>query len=83
MLNLVRLRVAKGEGSQLVKDLEAMVAGKDPRLPRDVALFQLAQLWEHDGKPDEAAKLYRKLADEFPESPYRTEAQQKAGSASS
>ncbi|MCU0293197.1 MAG: tetratricopeptide repeat protein [Thermoanaerobaculaceae bacterium] len=83
MLNLVRLRVAKGEGSQLVKDLEAMVAGKDPRLPRDVALFQLAQLWEHDGKPEEASKLYRKLADEFPESPYRSEAQQKAGSASS
>lgn len=83
MLNLVRLRVAKGEGSQLVKDLEAMVSGKDPRLPQDLALFQLAQLWEHDGKPEEASKLYRKLASEFPESPYRSEAQQKAGSASS
>lgn len=82
MLNLVRLRIEKGEGAQLVKDLEAMVAGKDPRLPRDVALFQLGQLWEHDGKPEEAAKMYRKLAEEFPESPYRSEAAQRAGSAS-
>lgn len=82
MLNLVRLRVEKGEGAQLVPDLEAMAAGKDPRLPRDVALWQLAQLWEHDGKPEEASKLYRKLADEFPDSPYRSDAAQRAGSAS-
>ncbi|MGV8042005.1 MAG: tetratricopeptide repeat protein [Thermoanaerobaculaceae bacterium] len=82
MLSLVRLRVEKGEGAQLVADLEAMAAGKDPRLPRDVALWQLAQLWEHDGKPEEASKLYRKLAEEFPDSPYRNDAAQRAGSAS-
>ncbi|HPC83963.1 MAG TPA: tetratricopeptide repeat protein [Thermoanaerobaculaceae bacterium] len=82
MLNLIRLRIASGEGAQVVRDLEAMAAGKDPRLPRDVALWQLAQLWEHDGKPEEASKLYRKLADDFPDSPYRSEAAQRAGSAS-
>lgn len=82
MLNLVRLRVEKGEGAQLVPDLEAMVAGKDPRLPRDVALWQLARVYELDGKLDEASKLYRKLADEFPDSPYRGDAAQRAGWAS-
>jgi len=76
-LDLIRLRVAKGEGQQLVGELEDMVAGKDPRLPRDVALFELARMWEKEGKGPEAAKLYRKLIEDFPESPYRTDAQQR------
>jgi len=76
-LDLIRLRIAKGEGQQLIGDLEAMISGKDPRLPRDVALFELARMWEKEGKPAEAAKLYRKLVDDFPESPFRTDAQQR------
>ncbi len=81
MLDLIRLRVDRGEGMQLVSELEAMAAGKDPRLPRDVALFHLAQIWQHEGKPEEAAKLYRKLVEGFPDSPYREEAQQRLASA--
>jgi outer membrane protein assembly factor BamD (BamD/ComL family) len=81
-LDLIRLRVAKGEGQQLVADLEAMISGKDPRLPRDVAMFELARMWEKEGKPEEAVKLYRKLVDDFPESPYRTDAQQRLSAAS-
>ena len=69
MLDLIRLRVARGEGLQLVSELEAMAAGKDPRLPRDAALFHLAEIWQHEGKPEEAAKLYRKLVEDFPDSP--------------
>jgi len=82
MLDLIRLRVARGEGPQLVGDLEAMVAGKDPRLPRDAALFELAKLWEHEGKPEDASRMYRKLIEEFPESPYRIDAQQRLSAAS-
>ncbi|MFH1175852.1 MAG: tetratricopeptide repeat protein [Acidobacteriota bacterium] len=82
MLDLVRLRVARGEGQQLVRELEAMVAGKDPRLPRDSALYELGLLWEHDGKPEEADKLYRKLVEDFPDSPYRYKAQQRISAAS-
>lgn len=81
-LDLVRLRLARGEGAQLVKELEAMVAGADPRLPRDLALFQLAQVWERQGNVEEAVRLYRKLTEDFPESPYRFEAQQRLNAAS-
>jgi tetratricopeptide (TPR) repeat protein len=81
MLDLIRLRVARGEGLQLVSELEAMAAGKDPRLPRDAALFHLAEIWQHEGKPEEAAKLYRKLVEDFPDSPYRADAQQRLASA--
>ncbi len=81
-LDLLRLRLARGEGAQLVKELEAMVAGRDPRLPRDLALFQLAQLWERQGNAEEAVRLYRKLTEDFPESPYKFEAQQRLNAAS-
>ena len=82
MLDLVRLRLAKGEGVQLVAELEGMASGKDPRLPRDAAIFQLARVWEGEGKPEEASKFYRKLVEEFPDSPYRSEAQQRLASGS-
>jgi TolA-binding protein len=59
-----------------------MASGKDPRLPRDAALFQLARVWEREGKPEEASRLYRKLVEEFPDSPYRSEAQQHLASGS-
>jgi hypothetical protein len=81
-LDLIRLRVAKGEGQQLIGDLEAMISGKDPRLPRDVAMFEMARMWEKEGKPEEAAKLFRKLIEDFPESPYRADAQQRLSAAS-
>jgi len=76
MLDLVRLRIAKGEGLQLTKELEEMASGRDPRLPRDVAVWELAQVWDHEGKPDEAAKMYRDLVENFPDSMYRYDAQQ-------
>jgi len=82
MLDLVRLRIAKGEGPQLVGDLEAMAAGKDARLTRDTALFELARVWEREGKPEEANRFYRKLVEDFPDSPYRSDAQQHLSSAS-
>lgn len=82
MIALVGLRLDKGEGAQLVPELQAMVEGKDPRLPRDVALYQLAQVLERQGKLDEASKTYRKLVDEFPESAYRSDAQQRLSTTS-
>jgi tetratricopeptide (TPR) repeat protein len=82
MLSLIRLRVAAGEAQLIVPDLEAMAEGKDPRLPRDVALYQLAQLREREGRQDEAAKLYRQLVETYTESPYLYEARQRLGSPS-
>ena len=82
MLSLIRLRIAAGEAQQLVPDLEAMIDGKDPRLPRDVALYQLAQLREREGRQDEATRLYRKLVETYTESPYLYEARQRLGSSS-
>jgi outer membrane protein assembly factor BamD (BamD/ComL family) len=77
MLDLITIRISQGTAAQLAADLEAMVAGHDPRLPRDVALFELARIREREGKLAEAVKLLRKLVEDFADSPYRYEAQQR------
>jgi predicted Zn-dependent protease len=82
MLDLIRLRIDRGEGIQMVGELEAMASGKDPRLPPDVALYELARIWEREGKPGEATKTYRKLVENFPDSPYLLEARQHLASGS-
>lgn len=80
--DLFRLRLARGEGKQLVRDLEAMAAGRDPRLPRDTALFFLAQVWEREGDDQEALGFYRRIVEDYPESPYRSAAEQRVSAAS-
>lgn len=82
MLDLIRMRLAKGETAELVPQLEAMAAGQDPRLPRDTAMYELARLWDRAGKPEEAAKMYRKILEDFPESPYALDARQHVASVS-
>jgi predicted negative regulator of RcsB-dependent stress response len=76
-LDLVHLQVANGQGAEVAGQLEAMVAGKDVRLPRDVALYELGQIFAASQDPTRARSYYEKLVDEFPESPYRAQASQR------
>lgn len=76
-LNLIALRVASGQGEQVASELQAMVAGVDDRLPKDVALYELANLYEKEQRLDEARESFQRLVDEFPESPYRFPASQR------
>ncbi len=54
-------------------------AAKSP-LPKDVLLFTLARLYEKDGQAAEARSSYQRVVADFPDSPLRFEAQQKAQS---
>ena len=82
MLDLVNMRLARSDARELIPSLQAMVDGKDPRLPPDAALYELGRIQENSGNHVEAAQLYRKLLDEFPSSPYRNDAQQRLSGAS-
>lgn len=81
-LSLLRLRLEKGDVAGVIRELEPMAAGKDQRLPRDQALFELASAYEKQGKADEAQKVLRQLVENFPDSPWAREAQQKLSSLS-
>lgn len=69
-LDLIHLRIASGQATEVAAELEAMVAGSDPRLPRDVALYELGQLYLAEQDPVLAGDYFSKLVEEFPESPY-------------
>lgn len=76
-LDLVRLRVAAGEIDAVTQQLEGVVVGQDTSLPRDVALWELGDLFMRQDQPDRARVYFQQLVDEFPESPYRGRASQR------
>jgi predicted negative regulator of RcsB-dependent stress response len=76
-LNLIDLDRKQGKGEQVVSDLRAMLEKGDAPLPQDVILNELGKTLEQLHRPQEAVQSYQRILDEFPQSPYRTEAQQK------
>lgn len=76
-LDLISLRIASGQGAEVAAELEGMISGKDPRLPRDAALYQLGLLYIEEQKLDRAREVLGTLAEEIPDSPYAGEARQK------
>lgn len=78
-LDLVRLRASSGQGAEVAAELEKMVVGRRSDLPRDVALFELGEVFVLEKKPDQAREYFQTLVDEFPESPYVQQAQQRLG----
>ena len=69
-LDLIHLRIAAGQATEVAAELEAMVTGANPSLPRDVALYELGQLYMAEQDQTQAGEYFQKLVDEFPESPY-------------
>ena len=53
-----------------------MVVGSNAGLPRDVALYELGQLYLAEQNPTQAGTYFQKLVDDFPESPYLNLARQ-------
>ena len=75
-IDLIHLRIAAGQATEVAAELEAMVVGSNPGLPRDVALYELGQLFMAEQNPVQAGEYFQKLMDEFPESPYLQRARQ-------
>jgi len=53
-LDLVHLRVASGQSAEVVKELQAVVAGSGTGLPRDAALHELAAICVKEQQPEQA-----------------------------
>jgi len=76
-VDLINLRIASGQGTEVAGELEAMVTGQSTALPRDLALYQLGVLFEGEGQSDRARQHFEQLVEEFPESPYLVNARQR------
>lgn len=77
-VNLISLDRQQGKGEKVVQELRAMLEQDQASLPQDVILHELGITLEDLKRPQEAVQFYQRIVDEFPQSPFRMEAQQKA-----
>lgn len=79
-VNLIHLDRTEGRTEELVQRLETWLAAtpEERPLPADVVLWELARTYEELDRTEEAEDTYRRLAEEYPTSPYAAEARQKA-----
>jgi TolA-binding protein len=81
--SLYQLRIEGGEAPQVVTDVQAQLAkpSDETLLPPDTLIVVLAHAYDAEGQTDKSRDMYRRIATEFPDSPYALEAQRKIGAA--
>ncbi len=76
-INLMALDREEGRGEELAAEIRSMLETKPSPLPADLLLFELARTLESLGD-DEAVEVYRRLAEEHPESAFAVEARNRS-----
>lgn len=80
--SLYELRIGNGEATKVVAELNQEMGKKNERaLPGDVLLVLLAHAYEAQGNLQESKETYRRIVNQFPDSPYAIDAQRRVGSA--
>lgn len=79
--SLYQLRIEGGEASQVSTELQAQLAKPADQavLPADTLLVLLAHSYDAQGNAEKSRDAYKRIATEFPDSPYAIEAQRKIG----
>lgn len=78
--SLYQLRIESGESQQVATEINAELTKQEPVLPSDSLLSVLAHAYDAQGNGAKAKETYRRIATEFPDSPYALEAQRRIGS---
>lgn len=73
-LGLAEARARSGQYDEAIKTFQEMSQRKDGPLPVDGILMQLAKTYLEAGKKTEAQQTFNRLVDEFPDSPFSTDA---------
>lgn len=77
--SLYQLRIENGEAATVETELNAELAKPEPALPGDSLLVLLAQAYETQGNMAKSLEAYRRITNEYPQSPYVVEAQRRLG----
>ncbi|MBP6715804.1 MAG: tetratricopeptide repeat protein [Acidobacteria bacterium] len=75
-LGLATVLLSSGQNDQGLKMLEELSAQRDGLVPVDGVLMQLGAAYAKLGKKAEARTTYKRVVDEFPDSPYAQNARQ-------
>jgi tetratricopeptide (TPR) repeat protein len=77
LIHLDRKQGPKEKVEELATRLKAMLEESEPPLPEDVILSELGTTYEQLGRKEDAMQSYKRIMDEFPQSGYRTAAQER------
>ena len=79
-LGLARAQAFAGQYDQAINSFKDLAQRKDGSLPIDGILMQLGQVYLDAGKRSDAQQTFNRVVDEFPTSPYTSEARQQLDS---
>ena len=74
-MDFAGVRRRSGAGGEAAAAYRSLLDRRAGDLPLDPVLFELGVLEEEEGRPEAAAALYERIAEEFPLSPYRAAAE--------
>jgi TolA-binding protein len=77
-LGIAEAQVIAGQFDQAIASFKEVEALKSEDVPVDGVLMQLARVYQLAGKTEDAKKTYKRVADEFPQSPYAPAARREA-----
>jgi tetratricopeptide (TPR) repeat protein len=69
-LGIAEAQLTAGQFDQAITSFKEVAALNSEDAPTDGVLMQLARAYRLAGKPEDAKKTFKRVADEFPQSPY-------------
>ena len=76
-IDAARLLASQGKTTEAIDRLKRAIESPRSAAPKDALLFALAEIYERAGSATDARATYQRLVNDYPNSPYRTAAQQK------
>jgi hypothetical protein len=76
-LGVGEVRMAQGKAADAMATFQALATDSNSQLPVDGVLMQLGRAALVAGKKDDASRAFNRVVEEFPQSPYVTEAKEK------
>jgi hypothetical protein len=70
-------QAAAGRTSEAIATAKAWLDDKNAPAPKDILIYTLARLSEKAGQTSDAKTYYQRLVTDYPDSPFRSDAQQK------
>ena len=77
-LGIAEAQVMAGQFDQAIASFKEVESLKSEDVPVDGVLMQLARAYQLAGKTEDAKKTFKRVADEFPQSPYAPAARREA-----
>jgi len=76
-IDAARLLASQGKTREAAERLKRAIESSDVRAPRDALLFALGEVYEKGGQTADAQAAFQRLVNDYPNSPYRTDARSK------